>query len=469
MYEKNTYAKNRVSRRRMLTDAGAGLGMLAFAAMAHESSAAPAYVNDPLLPKQPHFAAKAKRVIHVFLNGGVSHVDTFDPKPELMKQHGNSVHVGDQGGIALGSPFEFAKHGECGMEISSAFSKLAEHADDLCLIRSMKTEIPDHEQAIHLFTLGDSRLSRPSMGSWTLYGLGTENQSLPGFVALCPGGFPLESDYWQSSFLPAVYQGTFVNTEHREVDRLLENIRSPHASRATQIKQIDLIQELNRIHFAEREEDSRLDARIRSMELAFQMQSEAADAFDVRRESAATRERYGDHPQGRQMLIARRLIERGVRFVQVWHGAGIPWDHHGNIKDDLANTSKEIDQPLGALLEDLKRTGLLAETLVICSGEFGRTPTMDNPGQDLGTAGRGHHSSGFSVWMAGGGVKSGLVYGATDELGFNAVEKPVSVHDLQATILALLGFDHKRLTYRYAGRDFRLTDIHGEVVRDVIA
>jgi hypothetical protein len=314
-----------------------------------------------------------------------------------------------------------------------------------------------------LMNCGDSVQPRPSVGSWVLYGLGSENRNLPGFVAMCPGGSPVKgSDNWQAGFLPGVLQGTAIDTKHEQVEKLIENIQSPHAGPAAQRRQLDLLREINEGHRAGRH-DPRLDARIASFELAYRMQMEASDAFDVTREPKHVREAYGETTHGRQTLIARRLLERGVRYVQLWHGEGQPWDHHSNIEDRIRKDAGALDQPLAALLTDLKQRGMFDDTLVVWGGEFGRTPVSE------GGTGRDHNPYGFTVWLAGGGTRGGTIHGATDDFGFKAVERPTSVHDLHATILHLLGFDHERLTYRYAGRDFRLTDVHGRVIREIVA
>jgi arylsulfatase A-like enzyme len=324
-----------------------------------------------------------------------------------------------------------------------------------------------------LMNCGEARLIRPSMGSWLTYGLGTENQNLPGFIAMCPGGYPIqESQNWQAGFLPGVYQGTYIDTKHTDLDKLIENVRNSVTSYAEQRRQLDLLQQLNRRHSEERQQDPQLESRLQSFELAYRMQTEAADAFDVSREPQHVRDLYGPGTQARQLLIARKLVEKGVRFVQVWSGAGQPWDNHDDIEVNHRRLAKDCDQGIGALLTDLKQRGLLDETLVIWGGEFGRTPTVElpTPGSNAGKVnGRDHNHWGFTYWMAGGGVKGGQVYGATDEFGFQAVEDKVHVHDLHATILQLMGFDHEKFTYRYAGRDFRLTDVHGKVVWDLIA
>jgi len=320
---------------------------------------------------------------------------------------------------------------------------------------------------------GEARLIRPSMGSWVTYGLGSENQNLPGFIAMCPGGYPIqESQNWQSGFLPGVYQGTYIDTQHTRIEQLIENIKNNYTSQPEQRAQLDLLQQLNQRHLAKRKDDAQLEARIQSFELAYRMQTDATDAFDTAREPEAIRKMYGEGTQARQLLIARRLLERGVRFVQVWHGSGQPWDNHDDIEVNHRKLAQDSDQAIGALLRDLKQRGMLKDTLVIWGGEFGRTPTVElpKPGSNAGKInGRDHNHHGFSMWLAGGGVRGGYVHGATDEFGFQAVENKVHVHDLHATILWLLGFDHEKLTFRHAGRDFRLTDVHGHVVKELIA
>ena len=462
-----------ISRRDFLCRCGMGMGAVGLAnAIATAFGADPA---NPLAAHAPHFAPKAKRVIHFFLNGGPSHVDTFDPKPALAKYAGQplpseNLRTERKTGAAFPSPFAFRRYGQSGLEISELFAKTALHADRIAVVRSMVAQVPNHEPSLMLMNCGDSVQARPSVGSWVLYGLGTENQNLPGFVSMCPGGYPVkDAENWQSGFLPGVYQGTFIDPQHTEVEKLIENIRSPHATAAIQRRQLDLLRELNAAHLEARGNDSRLDARIQSFELAYRMQMEATDAFDLSREPAHVRAMYGEHVHGRQTLIARRLLERGVRFIQLWHGAGQPWDHHENIEANLRTHAGQIDQPIAALLADLDQRGMLDDTLVICGGEFGRTPTVELGDTGKSKLGRDHNPYGFSVWLAGGGIKGGTVYGATDEFGFRAVEKRTSVHDLHATILHCLGFDHERLTYRHAGRDFRLTDVEGNAVREILA
>jgi hypothetical protein len=462
-----------LSRRDFLLRCGMGMGALGLAQTVGGIEIASADTN-PLAPKTPHFPPKAKRVIHFFLNGGPSHVDTFDPKPALQKYAGQplpteNLRTERKTGYAFPSPFKFQRYGKSGLEVSELFAKTAQHADDIAVIRSMVAQVPNHEPSLMLMNCGDSIQARPSVGAWVLYGLGTENQNLPGFVAMCPGGYPIkDAENWQSGFLPGIYQGTFIDPQFREVEKLIENIRSPHATTAMQRRQLDLVQKLNAQHRRAREADPKLDARIQSFELAFRMQMEATDAFDVSKEPQNIRELYGEHVHGRQTLIARRLLERGVRFVQLWHGAGQPWDHHDNIESNLKKQCGEIDGPIAALLTDLKRLGMLDDTLVLWGGEFGRTPTVELGGDGKAKLGRDHNHYGFTVWMAGGGTKGGTVYGATDEFGFRAVENKASVHDLHATMLHCLGFDHEKLTYRHAGRDFRLTDVEGAVIKEIL-
>jgi len=465
-----------LTRRQMLLRSGMGFGAIGLASVLGESghvSQAAEESKGPLAPRAPHFVGRAKRVIHFFLNGGPSHVDTFDPKPALAKYAGEplpeTLRTERKTGAAFPSPFKFQKYGESGIEVSEIFSQTAAHIDDIAVVRSMYAQVPNHEPSLMLMNCGDSVQPRPSVGAWVLYGLGTENQNLPGFIAMCPGGYPIkDAENWQSAFLPGAFQGTFIDSNHQELGKLIENIAHPHATTAMQRRQLDLLARLNAEHRSERI-DSRLDARIQTFELAFRMQTEAADAFDISRETKETRELYGEGVHGRQTLIARRLLERGVRYVQLWHGASQPWDNHDNIEGNHRRLAGEIDRPIAALLADLKRLGMFEDTLVIWGGEFGRTPTVELGGDGKSKLGRDHNHYGFSVWLAGGGVKGGTVYGATDEFGFKAVDNPTSVHDLHATILHLLGFDHEKLTFRYAGRDFRLTDVSGQAIREIIA
>lgn len=460
-----------LTRRQLLRRSGLGFGMLGLAGLVGNERPAEASSLSPMAPKAPHFQAKAKRVVHLFMNGGASHVDTFDHKPILDKFHGKplpnpNLRTERKTAGALRSPYAFQRYGKSGIEVSELFAKTAECIDDICVIRSTHADVPNHEPSLMLMNCGDGRLPRPSMGSWVTYGLGSENQNLPGFIAMCPGGYPIvATQNWRSAFLPGAYQGTYVDTQHTDIQKLVENIKNNTTSLTEQRRQLDLVQRLNERHLEERQRDAQLETRIQSFELAFRMQTEATDAFDFNREPLSIREKYGNTVNGRQLLITRRLLERGVRFVQVWSGAGQPWDNHDAIEKNHRKLARDWDQPIAAFLQDLKQRGLLDSTLVLWAGEFGRTPVAELPQ----LSGRDHNHYGFTTWLAGGGVRGGQVYGATDECGFAAVENKVHIHDLHATMLHLLGFDHERLTYRYAGRDFRLTDVHGSVIREILA
>ncbi|HEX3798727.1 MAG TPA: DUF1501 domain-containing protein [Verrucomicrobiae bacterium] len=456
-----------ITRRQFLNRFGLGIGALGLASLLSPNlvSSADAETSlSPLMAKTPPLPATAKRVIHIFAQGAPSQVDTWDPKPALDQYDGKSI-PGMQG-VAMRSPFKFSPMGASGIPVSEVFPKIGEHVDDMAIIRSMYTDIPAHEVATVMMNTGSLRLAKPCLGSWTVYGLGTENQNMPGFVSLRPGGGlpPGGTQNWQAAFLPGVYQGTSVNTTAGSVDEMIQNIRNPYISLKEQRRQLDLVHQLNELHSQNLQKDAQLEARIEAYEIAFKMQSAASDAFDFQKEPAEAKELYGNTQQGRQLLIARRLLERGVRFVQVWAGG---WDHHNDIEKRLPESASQIDQPLAALMTDLKRLGMLDSTLVIWGGEFGRTVTKDRNGNE--NPGRDHNNKGFCSWMAGGGVKGGTIYGATDEFGAHAVENKVHIHDLHATILALLGFDHTKLTYRYNGRDFRLTDVAGNVVKGVMA
>ncbi len=462
-----------LDRRDFLRRCGMGFGGLALGGLFQGN----AYAALPLDPSIPHFAPKAKRVVHLFMNGGPSQVDTFDRKPLLQEQHGKPIMM--EGikterptGSVLRTPFSFDRYGECGLEVSELFKHTAQHADDLCVIRSMTANVPNHEPSLMLMNCGEGNLSRPSLGSWVSYGLGSENENLPAYVSLCPGGMPIKrAENWRSSFLPGAFQGTYVDSSIERLHDMIENLRNPSAREPRQEKQLSLLRKLNARHLEASGHDPQLEARIRSFELAYRMQTEATDAFDISKEPAKIREMYGEGGFARQCIMARRLLERGVRFIQLWHGNGQPWDSHDDIEDHR-KLAGQCDQAIGAFLTDLKQRGMLDETLVIWGGEFGRTPVVELPkaGSNKGVMkGRDHNHYGFTTWMAGGGVKGGHVHGATDEFGFKAVENPVHVHDLHATILHLLGLNHEKLTYRYSGRDFRLTDVFGNVVHDIIA
>jgi hypothetical protein len=460
-----------ISRREALLRSGTGFGSLALADLMINESNAEVGKMDPLAPKQAHYPSKAKHVVHLFMNGGPSQVDTFDPKPMLDKYHGKplpdaNLRTERKTGAAMRSPFKFKKHGQSGIEVSELFENTAMHVDDMCIIRSMHADVPNHEPSLMLMNCGDGRLPRPSFGSWVTYGFGSENKNLPGFVVMCPGGYPIvTTQNWRSSFLPGVFQGTYLDTKNSDPEKLVAFIRNSEMPIARQRKQLDLVQLLNDQNLASRNFDPQLESRIRSFELAFRMQSEATDVFDLTKETKSIRELYGDTTNGRQLLYTRRLIEKGVRFIQVWSGAGQPWDNHDSLEKQHKKLAGDWDKPIAAFLLDLKQRGLFDSTLVLWGGEFGRTPVAEMPG----LSGRDHNHYGFTCWLAGGGVKGGTVVGSTDEFGFKAEQNPVHVHDLHATMLHLLGMDHEKLTYRYAGRDFRLTDVHGNLVKEIIA
>jgi hypothetical protein len=460
-----------ISRREALLRSGTGFGSLALADLMINESNAEVGKMDPLAPKQAHYPSKAKHVVHLFMNGGPSQVDTFDPKPMLDKYHGKplpdaNLRTERKTGAAMRSPFKFKKHGQSGIEVSELFENTAMHVDDMCIVRSMHADVPNHEPSLMLMNCGDGRLPRPSFGSWVTYGLGSENKNLPGFVVMCPGGYPIvTTQNWRSSFLPGVFQGTYLDTKNSDPEKLVAFIRNSEMPIARQRKQLDLVQLLNDQNLASRNFDPQLESRIRSFELAFRMQSEATDVFDLTKETKSIRELYGDTTNGRQLLYTRRLIEKGVRFIQVWSGAGQPWDNHDSLEKQHKKLAGDWDKPIAAFLLDLKQRGLFDSTLVLWGGEFGRTPVAEMPG----LSGRDHNHYGFTCWLAGGGVKGGTVVGSTDEFGFKAEQNPVHVHDLHATMLHLLGMDHEKLTYRYAGRDFRLTDVHGNLVKEIIA
>jgi len=463
-----------VDRREMLRKCAAGFGMLGLtgalqgAGMLGGESVASASV------KTPHFAPRAKRVIFLFMNGAPSHVDTFDPKPALAKfegeQPGGSLYKKPNGNGYMPSPFKFRPHGESGVVMSELFPNLARCADDLCVLRSMHTNVPNHEPGLLMMHCGNIQPIRPSLGSWASYGLGSENENLPTYVSLCPGLPVVGPQLWSNSFLPGAHQGTAINTNDMAVDKLIANVRHPKMDRKTQRQQLDLLAQLNRLHRQQRQDDAMLDTHIRTMELAFQMQREAAEVFDIRDEPQSIREMYGETVFGQSCLLARRLAESGVRYTQVYYvskNGKQPWDTHQNNNAGHRRLCADSDKATAALITDLKQRGLLDDTLIIWGGEFGRTPySQDKKTSDK--AGRDHHHTGFSMFLAGGGVRGGTMYGATDEFGMNAVENRIHVHDLHATILHLMGIDHERLTYRYSGRDFRLTDIHGRVVHDII-
>jgi hypothetical protein len=402
------------------------------------------------------------------MNGGPSHVDTFDPKPMLEQYQGKPlpatmVKTGRKnGGNLLPSPFKAKHYGQSGLMVTELYPEVGGCIDDICVLRSIYTDNPNHEPGLLMMNSGNMQPIRPSMGSWLTFALGSDNQNLPGFIVLCPGKPVVGPQLWSNSFLPGIYQGTHINNQTVDPKAIIRDVRSRYLSPPAQRAQLDLLQQMNQAHLEQRERDEQLEARIASLEIAFRMQSEAQEAFDISKESAAVRSLYGDGEFANACLIARRLAERGVRVTQIYYGNGQPWDDHKDIGNHR-NHAQKSDRPIAALLRDLKSRGLLRDTLVIWGGEFGRTPTSQ------GATGRDHHSLGFSMWLAGGGVKGGTVYGATDEFGFQAVENRMHVHDLHATVLHLMGLDHERLTYRYSGRDFRLTDVHGKVVKEIMA
>ena len=468
-----------VTRRDALRKIGGGFAMMSFAGMIGETLAQ-AEVSSPESPwmiKDPHFKPKAKHVIFLFMNGGLSQVDSFDPKPMLAKYDGQPMPGGDLGherktGSLMKSPFAFKKYGKSGIEVSELFPNIGECIDDICVVRSVHTEIPNHEPALIMMNTGANIIGRPSMGSWLTYGLGTSNQNLPGFVVLCPQvpttvGPPL----WSSAFLPPIHQATFVSSDTKDKNfdpyKLIPNIHNERFTTAQQQRELDLVKKLDQMNMAENQVDVQLEATIGSMETAYRMQTEAPDVFDVRKESEATIKMYGEGSTARGCLTAARLIEKGVRMVQVYYSQGDPWDHHNDILMHRKN-AKDSDQPFAALVKDLKARGLFDETIIVCGSEFGRTPVVELGGAGTHN-GRDHNPHGFTMWLAGGGIKGGMTYGATDDFGWKVVDKPVHVHDIHATVLYLLGIDHKKLTYRSSGRDFRLTDVSGEVIHDIIA
>ena len=471
----NSYLNRTLSRRELLRVSSAGFGSVALAGLLGEQQlrAATAAGANPLAVREPHFPARAKRVIFLFMHGGPSQVDTFDYKPLLKRDHGKPLPfarpkvVSGQTFNLLKSPWEFKQHGQSGMWVSSLFPQIAQRVDDICFIKSMWGSNSRHGGALLEIHTGSDTFVRPSWGSWVTYGLGSENQNMPGYVTICPTQSHGGANNYSSGFLPAPYAGTPIGSVGIKArDARLPYIANTETPKDIQRMELDFAQELNREELRRTGHDAALEGRIESFELAFRMQAEAPDLQDVGGESEATKKLYGlDKPVtedfGRQCLMARRLSEKGVRFVQVSHT--YKWDQHSDLLRDHAQNAKEVDQPIAGLLADLKARGLLKDTLVVWGGEFGRTPTAE------GSDGRDHNPEAFTYFLAGGGVKPGLQWGATDDYGYYSVENKVHFHDLHATILYLLGLDHKRLTYRYAGRDFRLTDVHGEVVNGIVA
>ena len=465
-----------LTRRQMLQRTCAGFGLLGLAGLlGPETLLASA-------TRSPHFAPRAKRIIFLFMNGGPSHVDTFDPKPALQKHAGEKpsgeFYKKDKNGGFMPSPFAFSKCGQSGIDVCETLPNIARVIDDCCVIRSMRTDVPNHEPALLQMHTGNIQPIRPSMGSWLLYGLGTENENLPGYVVLRPSPkIVVGPALWSNSFLPAEYQATSVITADMQVEKLIANIRNPKLSRDQQREQLDLLAQLNRLHLQQRNGDSELDGQIKAMETAFQMQKRAMETFDISREPESVRKMYGDSIFARSCLLARRLVEDGVRVVTVYYTSdkdNQPWDTHTAHDERHPKLCADSDQATAALITDLKSRGMLDDTLVVWGGEFGRTPYAEIRKEEKDKAktqkvGRDHHHTAFSMLLAGGGIKGGMAYGTSDEFGINVAEHPVHVHDLHATLLHLLGIDHERLTYRYAGRDFRLTDVHGRVVKEILA
>ena len=446
-------------RRHWLQQAGSTLGALAVA-----------QGFDLHAATGPHFAPRAKRIIHLFMNGGPFQCDLFDPKPDLIrfagqKPPGADLRTERPTGNLMPVPFRFSQHGESGLPVSELLPLTARLADELCVIRSMHTDNPNHGPALFMMNNGTITPNRPTLGAWLSYGLGSENENLPSFVACCPGRPVRFAELWSSAFLPAEHQGTYVNHSQLDPRKMIPFLSSDPSQPLpkSQRQQLDLLQQLNRRHAQTLGLHPDLVARIQSMETAYRMQMEASDAFDIQKEPESVREEYGKSDFSNGCLLARRLAERGVRFIQVYYGNGQPWDTHAGHTEATRKLCLDIDRPVAALLSDLKRRGMLEETLVLWGGEFGRTPTTE------GSDGRDHNPWGFTVWMAGGGVRGGMAYGATDPFGFKAVENKVHIHDLHATILHLMGFDHTRLTYRHAGRDYRLTDVFGKVVQPIVS
>jgi hypothetical protein len=467
------------TRREMLRHCCAGFGMVALGGLlptlANSSALSPIVSSgkNPLAPRASHFPARAKRIIFLFMHGGPSHIDTFDYKPLLVRDHGQPLPYAKpriqfaQTGHLRKSPWDFKAYGQCGAMVSDLFPRVGACMDDICLLKAVHGTNEAHGGALLKLNTGSDSFTRPSMGSWITYGLGTENENLPGFINICPTlGHGGVANY-SSAFLPAVYQGTALAHSGVPASRANINyIAHPDSTPAWQRAQLDFLEKINRDHWRQSGPDSALEARIESFELAFRMQTEAPELLDLSGESAETKKRYGLNQKqtenfGRQCLLARRFAEKGVRFIQINHS--YKWDQHEDLTRDHARNAAEVDQPIAALLMDLKTRGLLEDTLVLWGGEFGRTPTLQ------GRDGRDHNPHAFTMWLAGGGVKGGFSYGVTDDYGFYTVDQPVHIHDLHATLLALLGLDHERLTYRYAGRDFRLTDVEGRVVSEIFA
>ena len=463
-----------ITRRKLLERTSAGFGSLALAVLLHDEAAATTPSrSSSLVPRLPHLKPRAKRIIFLFMHGGPSQVDTFDYKPLLARDHGKPlpfdkprIQFAQTGNLAA-SPWKFQQHGQSGLWVSGLFPHVARHVDDLCIINSMHTDNVVHGDAVIQLHTGSEVFERPSMGAWLTYGLGTQNQNLPGYLTLSPAYAHGGIANFGAAFLPAVHQGTPIGNDRMPIkDAAIRYIRNAQWSRQAQRVQIEFLEKMNRQKLESSTVDSILEARIESFELAFRMQTEVPQVMDISSESKATLEMYGLNDSrtadfGRQCLLARRFSESGVRMVQCSHS--YKWDQHSKLKIKHAENAAEVDRPIAALLTDLKSRGLLEDTLVLWGGEFGRTPTVQ------GKDGRDHNPHGYTMWMAGGGIRGGMTYGATDDYGFYRVSDPVHIHDLHATMLHLLGLDHKKLTYRHAGRDFRLTDVHGRVVKEIFS
>ena len=489
---------NLLTRRDALCRIGNGFGMMAFAGMLGDSIAKAGVTEDGGVAKLD-YPQRVKRVIFLFMNGGCSAIDSFDFKPALDKYHGQPLPGGHisterQTGELMRSPFKFKKYGQSGMEVSELWPHVGEVADDICWIRSVYTEIPNHEPACLMVNTGANQAGRPSIGAWVTYGLGTENQNMPGYVVLCPDvpttvGPPL----WSNGFLPAINQGSFISDrvqdrpgapppapvkegdpvvieKNFDPKKFISYVNNPKFAMEEQRRELDLLEHIESIRSkAQSAPDPQVEAVVKSMEVAYRMQTEAPEVFDIRKESEATQKLYGPGSTARGCLLAVRLAEKGVRMVQVYYAKGDPWDAHADIEAHRKN-ARDSDQPFAAVVKDLKSRGMWKDTLVLCGSEFGRTPVREIGRGGGGIQnGRDHNPFGFTMWMAGGALKGGTIYGATDEFGFKAVEKPVHVHDIHATILYLMGIDHTKLTYRYSGRDFRLTDVAGNVLHDIVA
>jgi len=461
------------SRRDALQLLGGGLGSLGLSTLLGQEAQAAALPQHLKTPApghsaRPHFAPRAKRVIQLFMNGGPFQGDFFDPKPAINKYAGQrpaevQLRTENATGGLMAVPNGFKRCGKSGLEATELLPRFSELMDEVCVIRSCHTDNPNHGPALFLLNNGTITPTRPSLGSWMMYGLGSENENLPGYVVLCPGRPVRFAELWSAGFLPGEYQGTYINHSNLSPAQMIPFLRRAGRDPETQRRQVDLLRALDGEQAAAAGHDAALETRVKAMETAFRMQFAATDAFDLEKEPQSMREEYGATPFANGCLLARRLVERGVRFAQVYYGNGQPWDTHSSHDEQTCRLAADIDRPMAALLRDLKRRGMLDDTIVIWGGEFGRTPTTE------GSNGRDHNHYAFTTWMAGGGVRGGTAYGATDEFGFRAVQDKVHVHDLHATLLHLLGLDHEKLTYRYAGRDFRLTDVYGSVVKGILA